>query len=685
MAAISIPVEIEQQALAAYDRTRLDKILMLLYPVSQKVVYTEFGLSRLKLNKNRLPSYKHALTFTSVLLVIPYRKGRSEAEVASFLGPANYINDIHEPPLYKGDLVGNGAQLDKYLEVHPLFSCLDIEHQVISVTLRDHEIDPVQDIGSMVTAKPARMELNSMTHDGYVIYFSVDYRDIAVRLTSCASNIIGYVIAARNNSGLRAQGNSPGHAMALIIDKQQRTIELSDSNGYTPIYSFVNVWLEELVNGLNQIQPIHFTIKYSFNMGYCPQWRTSVAINDRNTGQCLVWTWYYLWLRNNNPHRSAEEIVRHIMAMTAVQLQDRIERVGSIIYNNYTFGDLTDVRNIKSLLSSETPHLYHEQIARGLRYLTRQDDPLACLINTLLTPVTTTSANYEASHYWTVDDLPSPTIVIRRARTEDYLLGLRLNESSVHYQYCYAFRNQARLFHGIVYDMGVNEHNNEGLLFLEYIPGISLRCALRQQGWTNMAPTVARVMRILKHTYDSVGYVISKITLDKVIIRSDGFPVILQGVASTNAGDSRMILLEDLRVEFPYVDILFLPDALSAIQKRYPAKKKDPTIAPPIPSTSTIRELPFRDSIGYILLHNGIVSPDIINAMEETQMTIIFNSQPQHIYHILQTIYLYLQAKKRQEISEQYIDIVRHRLNELLADPQHLMFYDAIRWLISYL
>ena len=683
MALLQPPEQIEQQALAAYDRDRLDKILMLLYPITEKVVYTEFGLERLQLDRHRLPPYGQALKLTSALLVIPYLKGRSEADVRSFTQSTAYINDIHEPPLYKGELVGDTLTFDKYIEEHPLFSCLDMERTIISVTLRDNTEESDADLlARMMTS--VRLELGTVTTDGHIISSSIDHYDMATDLTSCSGNIIGYVIAAKNKTAEYPE-DGIGHAMALIIDKQQRTIELADSNGYTKKYSFIYTWLGELVSKLNRRQPVPFTLKYSFNMGYCPQLRI-IVMQDRNIGQCLVWTWYYLWLRVNNPHRSAEEIVRHIMAMTAVQLQDRIERVGSIIYNNYTFGDLDEFRNIKSWLSSSQPNLHREQIARGIRYLTRQDDPLACLINTFLTPIPYSDGVREVSHYWTVDDLLFPTLVIRPAEIADYLLGLRLNESSVHYQYCYAFRNHARLFHGIVYDQDAdsNQSSHTGLLFLEYVPGISLRTALRQRGWREMGPTVARLMRILKHTYNTIGYVIAAVTLDSVIIRPDGVPVILQGPANTTAGDSRMSLLEELRAELPDEDIFFLSiNPLDSIQKKYPAKKKDPTEVPEV--VSALSELPFRNSIGYTLLQNGTVPTTLIDAMEAHQMAIIFNTELQHTYHILQTIYLYLQVKDPKLISPHYVAVVRQRLSKLLADLRRAPFHPSMRWLLTYI
>ena len=124
-----------------------------------------------------------------------------------------------------------------------------------------------------------------------------------------------------------------GHAMAILIDLQDQTLELFDPRGvrYTPQqYS----WLREFVDYLNN-QGYHF--KYYDNTG-CP-----VQIQDITKDKvfCVYWCLLWIQLRLLNPDGgrvSRMDIHNYLTSLSPEELNDKIRRFARMI--NYKTSNL---------------------------------------------------------------------------------------------------------------------------------------------------------------------------------------------------------------------------------------------------------------------------------------------------------------------------------------------------------
>lgn len=690
---IPVPEDIANYAIAFYQRDHLDKIIALIYPSIWKIIYTPFGIQQLHLNANRLPTLTQILPQLSTMVAVPYRKGRSKEEVQSLLAPPTAgINDIYEPPAVRN--VNSVGDPDALLFKNDLIKCMKFRIGVVNVRYqRSTDPDWVQfkamakdnfgiRVSNQVRQAARHIKLNGQDPplqigSDHVIISTLTISEVVENLSRCPS-IVGYIVAGFRGPLGQMGDSKTGHAFAIMWDKNRAEAELIDSNGITPdYYDFILHWFTWLVTEVNGQQAIQFTIVHAVTAGYCPQWYASFTReSERNYGQCLAWSWYYLWLRANNPSKDSQQLIRYIMSMDAKQLQDKIERVNAILYQDYEFGSLEQFLNIKTLLTSGSAWRDREEVAMGLRYLMKEEDPLACYANSVLIG----PSNVEKDA-WLVDGDTNAKLIIRQAQLPDYLLGLQLNElNSRHYQYCYAFRSNAEITpEGITYQI-----SNNSIILLEYVPGLTLREALRQHGWASMAATVARCLRIIDKTYKTAGYVLDTITLDSIIIRPDEIPVLLLGRGGMQVGDSRLVILQQLREELPNEDILFIPDQpLLVIEKRYPAvaRKSTQTSETGASSSSVI---PFSDSVALRIMQRKDLPPTIQQEFDVNYPMVLANTEPIHYYHVLQTIYLYLRSSKvTNPRRREYWEMAQQRMTQMLNWPDAQALVPLIQWLQS--
>jgi len=66
---------------------------------------------------------------------------------------------------------------------------------------------------------------------------------------------------------------------------------------------------------------------------YCPQSWSSLAKGFKGEGQCLVWSYWYIWLIINNPGIPAEAIRKYMGEMSPDDAYDRVSRIASIVFD----------------------------------------------------------------------------------------------------------------------------------------------------------------------------------------------------------------------------------------------------------------------------------------------------------------------------------------------------------------
>lgn len=112
-----------------------------------------------------------------------------------------------------------------------------------------------------------------------------------------------------------------GHQMSFIIDSRNKVIELFDPNGKTNKYEFVVYWLEKLAKGL----------KYKFvpvEEGHIyPQSNATGSWEDRVKNSCVVWSFYYLWLRIHNPNIDRKTILKYLCEMKLEEIEKRLPHI----------------------------------------------------------------------------------------------------------------------------------------------------------------------------------------------------------------------------------------------------------------------------------------------------------------------------------------------------------------------
>jgi len=333
----NIKLEEEIPVYAVYSIKGIKKILMLLKPRVRKVTYTPYGVQTLKLNPFKLPSYKsitNIVARSEDLTYIPYLKGRSEYEIdqliADEINKSKYqIKDIDHKdyPIYAGRY-GNPASVIKILK--PLISCQKVQYTSLSMASRETEMYTLLSLAVDDDDLNNDQKIIRGKDDNYMIRSSdLNFQNILNDVKKCGKTY--YMIGTQKHHIKFGEINNIGHAMAIVIDPKLKLLEVYDSNGLTPDTKHVYFWITKLSEYLKD-HGIEVYRKINADEPYCPQGWSSLAKEFKREGQCLVWSYWYLWLRMNNPDIPAEAIRKYMGEMSPDEAYDRVRRIASIVF-----------------------------------------------------------------------------------------------------------------------------------------------------------------------------------------------------------------------------------------------------------------------------------------------------------------------------------------------------------------
>lgn len=324
-----------------YYRNGPRKALMVLKPRSQEVIYTPYALQKLNLNPRQLPPYALATNIVhqagNSMVPLYYEKGRPTEEITRLIDltpplQRYKIQDLPDAPLYKGQY-GKYDPVEKKLD--PLLSCQEstvinlnasypggVFYSKMAPILKESGGGP---ISGLIMGK----------NDAYIIDSSVSFEQILADINKCGR--VHYLITSIYGVfDMSNPKDREGHALALSIDPNTREnsglpfqeIELIDPQGITPYTHHIYYWVNQLIKYLN-VRGNRYQRLISADTLYCPQGISIFAKQMSNEGQCLIWTYWYLWLRINNPNVPSEAIRLYINEMSPDQAFDRIRMVAS--------------------------------------------------------------------------------------------------------------------------------------------------------------------------------------------------------------------------------------------------------------------------------------------------------------------------------------------------------------------
>lgn len=325
---------------AVYPIKGSRKILMLLKPRTREVTYTPWGVQILKLNQNKLLSYQaitNIIARSNDLIAIPYIKGRSEHEIEQLIlkeiNKEKYeIKDIihTDLPFYTGRY-GNPASAIKVLK--PLLSCQKIQYTNLSMSPKGTQMYDVLEYAVDDNSLNDDKKIIRGKNDDYIIRSSdINFKDILNDIKKCEK--VYYMIGTKKHTVNFGDIEKIGHAMAIVIEPKLKLLEVYDSNGLTPDTKHVYFWITKLSEYLRE-NGIEVYRKINADEPYCPQGWSSLAKEFKKgdgAGQCLVWSYWYIWLRINNPDIPAEAIRKYIGEMSPDEAYDRVSRIASIVF-----------------------------------------------------------------------------------------------------------------------------------------------------------------------------------------------------------------------------------------------------------------------------------------------------------------------------------------------------------------
>ena len=371
-----IPLKLKEDLpiYAVYSIRGVKKILMLLKPRTHEVTYTPWGVKALKLNQNKLFSYQ---TITNIvarskdLIVVPYIKGRSESEIEQLIladinQPKYEIKDIihTDLPIYSGRY-GDPASPIKVLK--SLLSCQKVQYTTLVQSPKD------SDVYNTIKILVDKNDFVMMGKNNNYIIISTDivFEDILHDIQKCGK--VYYMIGTSKHLEKMGERVQIGHAMSIIIDPKLKLLEVYDSNGLTFDTKHVYFWVTKLSEYLGK-HGIEVHRKINADEPYCPQSWSSFAEEFKGEGQCLVWSYWYTWLRINNFDIPPEYIRKYINEMSPDEVYDRIRRIASIVFE---FDENVDVtyavysrKGDRKILMLQTPN--KEEVIYtpyGLNYL----------------------------------------------------------------------------------------------------------------------------------------------------------------------------------------------------------------------------------------------------------------------------------------------------------------------------
>lgn len=279
------------------------KILALLTPACRGVTYAPAGMTVLKLNRERLPTYHEAVAMFSLhsdlFVVTPYRKGRCEAEVTALIWSVRQKREVRDLdvssfPLYTGKYGDpkpvrallpevKNLSLTFVYPSSPLYSTL---LELEDVGLVEHRVYPLP--SGIILGPP----LETITDGAYLVSLGPD-----------------------STSGLK-----DGHA--FVLEVRDEVAEVTDSNGPDAITTLAYEWF-----ALLQQRKL-----LSHEEVYLPQEMSFIDNSFNKEGLCIIWSYWYLRLRELNPEREGWELRRYLQLMDPRLALDKLRRIASSIY-----------------------------------------------------------------------------------------------------------------------------------------------------------------------------------------------------------------------------------------------------------------------------------------------------------------------------------------------------------------
>lgn len=367
-----LPEKLEEiPTYAVYSIKGPKKILMLLKPRTREVTYTPYGVQTLKLNQSKLFSYQ---TITNIvarskeLISIPYIKGRSESEIERLI-----LNDIKqqkyeikdiihtELPLYTGRY-GNPSSVIKILK--PLISCQKNQYTNLSMAPKGTEMYDLLSYAVDNDLNDDNKIIRGKNNDYMIRSSDINFEDILHDVKNC--NKAYYMIGTQKHIGKVGEISEVGHAMAIVIDPKLKLLEVYDSNGLTPDTRHVYYWVTKLSEYLKS-HGIEVYRKINADEPYCPQsWSTLAKEFKKDEGQCLTWSYWYIYLRMHNPDVPAEAIRKYINEMSPDEAYDRVTRISSIVFE---FDEPVDVTHaIYSIKGPRKILMLHNRFRKEITY-----------------------------------------------------------------------------------------------------------------------------------------------------------------------------------------------------------------------------------------------------------------------------------------------------------------------------
>lgn len=175
----------------------------------------------------------------------------------------------------------------------------------------------------------------------------VSFRDLYHRILKCSKGgtkylymgfFVGEKTLVTTPSGRNIYRPDNGHAMALLIDMDNRVFELFDPYGehYDPnLYS----WIKEFVDYINEFG---YNFKYLDNTEYPIQ----IQIITDNDNFCVYWSLMYIELRMLNPQLNRQDIIKYLTSFSKPQLLDRIRRYANMVIDkSFQYNDQKGIDN----------------------------------------------------------------------------------------------------------------------------------------------------------------------------------------------------------------------------------------------------------------------------------------------------------------------------------------------------
>jgi hypothetical protein len=327
------------------------KVLFILKPHYRQVTYTKYGVQELNLD-HPLPNYIDAVKklFSDLSLVhIPFRKGRMTEEINELIKEQiqtkSDVSDMNLCSTFAGPIDMNDHTRSKFRALQAsfvnlkMYSAKTATYNKASQTLGEKKNSDLNslfgalngDLGVMneilnsglapllddhrATPKVSSNVIWGKNRD-YIIDPSIRVQDVLKQLNE--QGFVRYIVS------IHIDGRLLPHTMVIMITPTQLTIV--DPCGLSENTRHVYYWANQVINYLNG-NGYHIIRNITADHVYLPQ-----LLCDHCQNSSLTWAFYYLWLSNNNPSASTDEIERHIMNRS-VHDRDFSTRVAYVLYN----------------------------------------------------------------------------------------------------------------------------------------------------------------------------------------------------------------------------------------------------------------------------------------------------------------------------------------------------------------